>query len=60
MVVATPTPVGVRLGISRLLTRPKDPRDPEHVRGRQRAIGVFGIERAQFNGFRGATLEFLG
>src|SRR5579864_518086 len=42
------------------LARPKDPRDPEHVRRRERALAVFGVERGKLDRFRGPALELLG
>src|SRR5579872_3564556 len=42
------------------LARPKDARNPEYVRRRERALAVFGIERNELDRFRGPPFELLG
>ena len=43
----------------RLLARPHDTRDPQHVVHAERALAMFRVERAQFDRLRRLALEFL-
>ena len=48
------------IGLGRLLARPQNPSDRQHVSGGQYAVGMLGVKRFQFDRFSRPALKFLG